>query len=52
MAWVVGQDESIKNFATISPEESAAGILQVVDASTREKDGGKFLNYDGSALEW
>jgi short-subunit dehydrogenase len=37
--------------ADIAVEDSAAGILSVVDRLTM-KTSGKFVNYDGQALEW
>jgi len=37
---------------TITPEKSAASILKLVQNSTREKDGGKFLKYNGETMEW
>jgi len=47
-----GQDENMKYLELITVETSASNILKLVDNSTREKDGGKFLNYDGSAWAW
>ncbi|KAF7972914.1 hypothetical protein HWV62_16560 [Athelia sp. TMB] len=43
--------ELAKKYKMISVEESAAAILKLVDEATREKDGGKFLNYDGTIWE-
>jgi len=37
---------------TVTPEESATLLLKLVDDSTRDKYGGKFLNYDGETIEW
>ncbi|BGP36385.1 hypothetical protein JCM10449v2_000286 [Rhodotorula kratochvilovae] len=42
----------IDEFPAISPEESAAGIVKVVDGATREKTGGKFLQYTGEEYPW
>jgi hypothetical protein len=28
------------------------GIIEQIDNSTRDKDSGKFLNYDGSEIAW
>lgn len=36
----------------ISVEECVKGYLQVVDKATKEKDGGKFLQWDGEVLPW
>ncbi len=37
--------------ATLEPEESARGLLSVIDALT-PKDAGRFLRYDGSEVPW
>ena len=37
--------------ATVSPEASAAGLLQVIDGATPE-DSGRFLDWQGEALPW
>ncbi len=37
--------------ATLEPEESARGLLTVIDALT-SKDAGRFLRYDGSEVPW
>jgi norsolorinic acid ketoreductase len=42
----------LEDLGAISPEASAAGVLAVVDAATKESHGGKFWNYDGSALTY
>lgn len=36
----------------ISVEECVKGYLQVVDEATKEKDGGKFVQWDGEGLPW
>ena len=36
-----------KAFPAITPEESARGILEHVDISTRETHGGQFVDYSG-----
>lgn len=46
------RNEVMKNFPKISTEESAAGLVQIIEDSTREKDGGEFLEYDGGRLPW
>lgn len=43
---------TVADMGAISPETSAAGVLAVVDAATKESHGGKFWNYDGSALTY
>ncbi|KZP14526.1 NAD(P)-binding protein [Athelia psychrophila] len=48
----VAKDDTLKDFPLISTVDSAAGIIKVVAESTREKDGGEFVSYDGSRLEW
>lgn len=42
----------LEDLGAISPEASAAGVLAVVDAATKESHGGKFWNYDGSPLTY
>jgi norsolorinic acid ketoreductase len=42
----------LEELGAIPPEASAAGILAVMDAATKESHGGKFWNYDGSALTY
>jgi len=42
----------VEDLGAISPEASAAGVLAVVDAATKESHGGKFWSYDGSALTY
>lgn len=39
--------ELMQSFPLIAPETSARGILQQVDAATRETHGGQFVNYAG-----
>jgi len=46
------QDKVLATVPLITVEESASGILKVVDESSREKDGGKYLNYDGTISGW
>ena len=33
-------------------EQASTLLLSIIDKSTREKDGGEFLNVDGSKLPW
>ena len=42
----------LEDLGAISPEASAAGVLAVVDAASKESHGGTFWNYDGSALTY
>ncbi|KAF7980605.1 hypothetical protein HWV62_37378 [Athelia sp. TMB] len=51
-AFLFEREPLMKSLPLITPEKSATSILDLVDTSTREKDGGKFLNYDGTAFEW
>lgn len=44
--------ENDANIPTISVEESANGILKVIDNATRENDGGEFINWDGARFQW
>ena len=46
------KEPAMKNLPLLTPDKSATSVLDLVDNSTREKDGGKFLNYDGTAFEW
>lgn len=53
MGWHAAEEWGVsKDIVPLTPEESAAAVLKVVDAATREKSGGKFLSYDGSDLVW
>lgn len=42
----------LKDLPTISTVTSAADILSVVDAATKESHGGKFWNHDGKELTY
>lgn len=33
-------------------EDASKAIVKIVDGSTREKEGGEFLNVDGTKLPW
>lgn len=50
----VAHDESVKAYVdyTISVDKSVVGVIKVIDGSTREKDGGRFMSYDGTTIEW
>ncbi|KDQ18728.1 hypothetical protein BOTBODRAFT_29104 [Botryobasidium botryosum FD-172 SS1] len=45
-------DDIIKAIPAMTVEESTTGILKVLGGATREKDGGKFLHYNGSVRAW
>lgn len=45
--WGVSRD-----YVPLTSEESATAILKIVDNSSRETVGGKFLSYDGTELPW
>lgn len=47
-----GMGAKVEDLGAISAKDSAAGILAVVDAATKESHGGKFWSYDGSALTY
>lgn len=36
----------------MTPEQSAAYLVKVIDTCTRENEGGNFLEYDGGRWEW
>ncbi|KAL3427314.1 aflatoxin biosynthesis ketoreductase nor-1 [Phlyctema vagabunda] len=36
----------------LSVDDSVAGVLAQIDASTRDKSSGKFLSYDGTSIPW
>jgi len=42
----------IQQVMTLPPEKAAAMLLGIIDSSTREKEGGEFLNIDGSKIPW
>ena len=35
-----------------TPEEAANALINLIDGSTRDKDGGEFINVDGTRLPW
>ncbi|KZO92377.1 NAD(P)-binding protein [Calocera viscosa TUFC12733] len=51
-AFAIANEPALANFPMITAEESATGILKVVDAAVLEKDGPKFRNWDGKVLPW
>ncbi|TFK37008.1 hypothetical protein BDQ12DRAFT_724461 [Crucibulum laeve] len=42
----------IQDAMQISPEEAARALINIIEGSTREKDGGEFINVDGSKIPW
>ncbi|GAA5823371.1 hypothetical protein JCM3770_006843 [Rhodotorula araucariae] len=40
------------DFPSISVEESTAALVKVIDGATREKTGGKFVQYTGEEYPW
>ncbi|EJU05882.1 NADP-binding protein [Dacryopinax primogenitus] len=44
--------ELIESFPMLTTEESAAGILKVVDEAKRDENGPRMISYDGSTLPW
>jgi hypothetical protein len=44
--------EDFKNFPPKPVDETVAGMLNVIDGSTREGEGGQFLRWDGSRMAW
>ncbi|EIN06090.1 NAD(P)-binding protein [Punctularia strigosozonata HHB-11173 SS5] len=46
------QDEEMRGYEYLTPEEIANHIVARIDGATRENAGGQFVNYDGSRLEW
>ncbi|KZT54366.1 NAD(P)-binding protein [Calocera cornea HHB12733] len=42
----------LDNYPMITTEESATGVLKIVDAAKREEEGPKLMNYDGTTLPW
>jgi hypothetical protein len=41
-----------EDVGAIQPEESAAGILSVVDNATKESHGGRFWDYKGEQMSF
>ncbi|KAK0203963.1 hypothetical protein DFS33DRAFT_1275081 [Desarmillaria ectypa] len=42
----------IQDMIAMEPEDAALRVTNIVDGSTREKDGGEFINVDGSKIPW
>ncbi|KIK51419.1 hypothetical protein GYMLUDRAFT_89045 [Collybiopsis luxurians FD-317 M1] len=43
---------SLQDQAFISPEECATALVRLIEGATREKDGGEFMNIDGTKISW
>ncbi|KAJ3783066.1 hypothetical protein GGU10DRAFT_274275 [Lentinula aff. detonsa] len=37
---------------SLSPERCATLLVNIIEESTREKDGGEFINIDGTKIPW
>ena len=35
-----------------TPEEAANSLINLIDGSTRDKEGGEFINVDGTKIPW
>lgn len=51
-AFSQANSELIRSMSLMTTEQSARGILDIVENSTREKDGGTFINVDGTRWDW
>jgi norsolorinic acid ketoreductase len=49
---LTGSENSAKQIGAITVDQSVAGLLKTLDGASREKNGGVFMNYDGSVLPW
>jgi hypothetical protein len=36
----------------LSPEDASAQLIDIIDNSTREGEGGQFVNVDGGRIDW
>ena len=36
----------------MSVEEASGKLVEIIDGSTREKEGGQFVNVDGGRIDW
>lgn len=41
-----------KQFPPQSPKEAAVQLIKIIDEATRDKDGGEFINIDGTKMPW
>lgn len=42
----------IQDAIAMESEDAAVSLIDIIDGSTREKDGGEFINVDGSRTPW
>lgn len=42
----------LETFTPLTPQQSAIPLIKIIDEATREKDGGEFINVDGTKLPW
>ena len=42
----------LEKMSLLTPEAAARALLSLIDGSTRDKDGGEFINVDGTRLPW
>lgn len=42
----------ILDSAAITPVAAASLLVNIIDNSTREKEGGEFVNIDGTRITW
>lgn len=42
----------IIDIAAIPPATAASLLIKIIDNSTREKEGGEFVNIDGTRVTW
>ena len=43
---------SLQDQMMVSAEECATALIKLIQGATREKDGGEFLNFDGTKIPW
>ena len=44
--------ELLEKMSLLTPEAAAKALLSLIDGSTRDKDGGEFINVDGAKIPW
>ncbi|KJA17378.1 hypothetical protein HYPSUDRAFT_146577 [Hypholoma sublateritium FD-334 SS-4] len=42
----------LENFTVQTPDEAAKALVDLIDAATRKKEGGEFVDVDGSRIPW
>jgi hypothetical protein len=47
-----GRLVSFQDAKQVSPEECATKMIELLSKTTREEQGGKFINIDGSIIPW